>query len=603
MNLWSKAARGSDFQPTTFVRLYKRFRGHLAAHRTTLLFAGLCMAGTALMEILQPWPIKIIFDGLLIPQTDPQTLPNRIKDALGNDNLFLAVASLSILVIAAIGGLFAYGQTYLISSVGHKVVASVRLELYSHIQRLSQNFHDASGSGDLLARLTGDVRLMRDVLVSALIRSTTRCLVVFGTLVIMALMDWRLTLVALVIVPLLVLTMAHWGVKIRGAARKQRKKEGNIANVMAESLSAIKVIRAYAREDYEHERFAIENSASTDMELKAARLEGYLNRLVQVILALGTCVVIWYGVLRVRAGALSPGDLIVFSAYLTGLYKPIRRLAAQTARLSKATVSGERILAILDQDPEIKEHQNAVPAPQFKGRIEFDNVRFAYVLGKDVLTAANLRIRPGEKVALFSESGSGKSTIAHLVLRFYDPQSGYVRIDGRDIRQYTLASLREQISILLQDSILFNATVRDNIAYGKLDATEDEIVAAAKAANAQDFITRLPAGYETIVGERGATLSGGERQRIAIARAMIREAPIVILDEPMTGLDAVNEQSVKEALLRLMASRTCILITHDPAMARLADRILTIRNGTLEELDKRELLAIDATLPFEIGDA
>lgn len=602
MNPLPRAVKGSEFRPTAFLGLYRRFHGHLVGQRTTLVFASLCMAGASLMEILQPWPIKIIFDGLLIPQSDPQALPNRIKDALGSDNLLLAVASLSILVMTAIGGILAYGQAYLISNVGYKVVASVRLELYSHIQKLSQTFYDASGSGDLLARLTNDVRLMRDLLVSTLIHSTARFLVVFGSLVIMALMDWRLTLVALVIMPLLTMTTAHWGAKIKDAAYKQRKKESKIANVMAESLSTVKAIRAYAREDYEHERFARENSASTDTELKAAQLEAYLNRLLQLILALGTCAVLWYGVLRVRAGALSPGDLIVFSAYLTGLYKPFRKLAAQTARVSKAMVCGQRILAILDQDPEIKDHPDAIPAPPFKGRIEFDNVHFAYLPGKDVLAGANFRIKPGERLVLLSESGSGKSTIAHLVLRFYDPQSGSVRIDGHDIRRFKLASLREQISILLQDSILFNTTARDNIAYGKLDASEDEIIAAAKAANAHDFIKRLPAGYDTLLGERGATLSGGERQRIAIARVMVRDAPIVILDEPMASLDLGNEQSVKEAFLSLMANRTCILITHDPAMARPAHRILSIRNGRLEELDKRELLNIDATRSYEIGN-
>jgi ATP-binding cassette subfamily B protein len=544
--------------------------------------AAACMTGAAALEVLQPWPLKVIFDAVLIPQKHPGPVAAAMKDSLGDGQLLLAVSALSILAIAAVGGLFAYGQAYLVSAVGQKLVAAVRFDLYSHLHRLSLSLHEASGTGDLLARLTVDVRTLRQLLVSSLVYWVSRGLVLIGTLTVMALMDWRLTLAAVSVAPLLAVGSARVGTAIKGAVRGPRNKESTIAHLMSKSISPLNAVQAYARAGFAKERSARQSATSSKTELAASRLRGQSDRLVQVVLALGTCAVMWYGVMRVRAGALTPGDLLVFTAYLPGLYTPIRRLAARTAQISKATVCGERILAILDTEPEIKDRPEAVDAPRLAGRIEFDNVHFAYVPGLDVLKGAKLTIWSGERVAFFSESGSGKTTIAHLLLRFYDPQSGQVKIDGRDIRDYKLASLREQISLLPQESILFNTTIRENIAYGKLDASEQEIVAAATAANAHEFIVALPDGYDTVVGERGATLSGGQRQHIAIARATIREAPIVILDEPLVGLDAVNERSLRQALQRLLAVRTCILITHDPATAQLADRVVTIRNGRLQ---------------------
>jgi ABC-type multidrug transport system fused ATPase/permease subunit len=537
------------------------------------------MLGTTAMGILKPWPLKFIFDGVLIPQSEPGTAADYALVLTGGPDLLLAVTALSILAIAILSGLFGYGQTYLLSSAGQRVIASIRLQLYRHIQRLSHSFHDERSFGDILARLGSDVRAMQDLLIKVVIDVSAKLLMIVGMIVIMCLMDWQLTLVSLCVLPMLVFATGRLRPEIKGAVKRQRRKKSHITQVMNERISAIKVVQAFAREAHEEERFSRQNRGIARAGIATARLQAHLNRVVQVITAFGTCAVVWFGVSRVQAGLLTPGDLLVFTAYLSGFYRPIRKLASLTNKIIESTVCGERILSILDIDPEIKDSPDAVVAPGFRGEMEFDKVDFAYHQSMPVLKGVSFRLSPGETVVLAGESGSGKSTIASLLLRFYDPTKGSVRIDGIEVDRYTLASLREQISVVPQDTILFSASVRENIAYGKLDASMEEIVAAAKAANAHDFVEALPEGYDTGLGQKGATLSGGQRQRIAIARAIVRDAPIVILDEPMAGLDIENEAKVLEALVHLMSNKTCLLIAHDPWLVPSADRVLTLRDG------------------------
>jgi ABC-type multidrug transport system fused ATPase/permease subunit len=479
------------------------------------------------------------------------------------------------------------------------VIATIRQKLYSHIQRLSHSFHDTRQSGDLFTRLTGDINMMRDLLVNAAIYTSDRTLVVIGMIAIMLWMDWRLTLVALAILPLLGLTVQRSSEQIRGASHKQRQRESRLANVMTEKLSAISVVQAFAREAYEDELFSRRNKGSVRAGLRATKLEAKLNLRVQVILGLGTAAVLSIGVTHVQAAALTPGDLLVFTAYLAMLYKPIRRLAGLTSRVAKATVCAERIAAILATEPEIKDAKTAMLAPRFRGEIVFEDVAFGYTSKLPVLQRTHFRIAPGERVVVLGESGSGKTTIASLLLRFYDPTRGRVLIDGRDIREYTIASLRAQIAVVLQESVLFHTTIRDNIAYGKLDASQHEIEAAARAANIHDFILSLPDGYDALVGERGATLSGGQQQRLAIARATIQDAPIVILDEPLAGLDVANQAKVRAALERLTADRTCLTITHQLELATYADRVLQVVDGTVLEVDPKSTPG--AALRFAAG--
>ena len=572
-------SRRRKLDPGALRRLFRRMGPHLAKHRRKLWLAVLAVIGASVMEIARPWPLKVIFDGLLMPDMAADPLVTSLLEATGGGHALLAVSALTMLAIAVFGGICAYAQAVLIAGVGQQVVAAVRFDLYRHIQRLSHSFHDQASTGDLLARLTGDVRLMRDLLVNSVIYVAARSLVVIITLAVMLWMDWRLTLASVAVLPLMALTSARFGHRIKDAARRQRRKEGKIATAVGEGVSAISVVKGFAREAYEEARFAKQNNASAAAELRATRLEAHMDRLVQVLLATGTAIVAWYGVTRVWAGAVTPGDLLVFTAYLASLYKPVRKLAAMTGRVAKATASGERLLEILDLEPDIREAADAVGIPRAAGRIRFEAVRFAYAEGGSALGNADFEIAPGEQVALIGPSGAGKSTIGRLALRFYDPLEGRILLDGRDIRGLTLDSLREQFAVVLQESVLFATTVRDNIAYGRLDASDEEIEAAARAAQAHGFIEALPEGYDTVLGERGATLSGGQRQRIAIARAILRDAPVLILDEPLTGLDPASAEAVSAALAHAGEGRTVILTTHDLTATPFIDRVLEVRDG------------------------
>ena len=562
-------------------RLYRLFSPHLHPHRRRMVAAWACMLGATLAYLAQPWPLKVIFDYVLLGSAGERPEP---LSGLSTEEL-VAWSAGAVLLIAVIRGAFGYGQAYLTASVGQRVVASVRKQLFGHIQRLSQSFHDEQHSGDLLLRLTGDIHLLRDLLVNAVLLVTERLLVMIAVAGLMLWMDWRLGLVALTVIPVLALVSFRTSSKLREATRKQRRKESHTANILSETLAALPMIQAYAREEWEDRRFERQHRASLKAGLKATRLEANMTRMVEVILAAGTACVLWYGVQRVRAGALTPGDLLVFTAYLSTLYKPIRKLANLTSRLAKSAVCGERLLAILETKPEITDRPGASPAPPLRGDIRFESVCFAYRNGRRILDGASFHIPAGRTVALIGPSGAGKSTVARLLLRFYDPQEGCIRIDGKDIRDYTLASLRGQFSIVLQQPHLFALSIRDNIAYGKLDATDEEVERAARLACAHEFIENLPEGYDTLLAEGGSSLSAGQRQRIAIARAILRDTPMVILDEPMTGLDAESEAQVQAALDRLCQGRTCLLITHDLAAAARCDLVLRMAsNGRVEQV-------------------
>ena len=572
-------------QTDVLKRLFRRMGPHLKAHRRKLVLAFLAMFGVAFAEIMRPWPIKIIFDGILIPQENPDPVTAWLVGIFGSGDGLLAVTALAILGIALLSGAMGFAQAYLIAAVGQKVVAQIRLDLYRHIHRLSHSYHDTASSGDIIARLTGDVRLMRDLLIDAVVFFASRILVVVLIIAVMAWMDWRLTLVALTILPALWFVTHYFGKRIKSAARKQRRKEGKIAVVMTEGISAINVVKGFAREAYEEQRFAKQNNSSAEAGVVTTRLAANMDRVTQVLLALGTAAVLWYGVTRVRGGSISPGDLLVFAAYLTTLYKPVRKMAAMTARVAKASASGERLLEIFDLHPEVAERADAIPfktRPQ--GRVSFERVTFNYPDLPPVLDGSDLQLSPGEVTAIIGASGTGKSTTGRLLMRFYDPQQGAIYIDGEDIRNLTLDSLRSNISVVLQDSVLFGTSVRDNIAYGRLDATDDEIVAAAVAAEADTFIRSLPDGYDSVLGERGESLSGGQRQRIAIARAMVRNAPILILDEPLTGLDPITARSLLAGLRRATRGRTTLLVAHDRLTLSLANHVLRLDKGKLVQL-------------------
>jgi ATP-binding cassette subfamily B protein len=495
----------------------------------------------------------------------------------------LALSALAIVVLTALRTLADYANTIGFALVGNRVLTQVRNELYRHLQGLSLSFHTKARSGDLILRVMSDVNMVKDVAVTAALPLLASGLIFVGMVGVMFWLQWKLALVALAFLPLLWFWTFRLGRRIQQAARKQRKRESAMAASAAEAIGAIKIVQTLCLEGVFADSFLRRNKKSMKEDVKGARLSAALGRTAGFLIATSTALVLWYGAHLVISGELSPGDLVVFLAYLKMAYRPIQEFAKYTARLAKASAAGERVLDLLDRTPEVRDLPGAVPAPPLTGAVCFDGVSFAYEAGRPVLDGIDFSVNPGEHVALVGPSGIGKSTIVSLMLRLYDPMQGRVLIDGRDLREYTLASLRSQISVVLQDTLLFAASVRDNIAYGAQNATNEEIEAAARLANAHEFIRALPAGYDTPLGERGATLSAGQRQRIAIARAAVRRSPILILDEPATGLDEENQRAVLEALERLAEGRTTFSITHDLQHAARADLILYLEHGRVFE--------------------
>jgi ABC-type multidrug transport system fused ATPase/permease subunit len=563
-----------------------RFRAELLKHWQTLAGAFLFSLAFAAVRLAEPWPLKFIFDNVLadMPLDTPVAW---IDDTLGGNRTgILVAATVAILVLGLLRGITAYYQKVMTSVVGQQVVLTMRQQLFAHMQRLSLSFHTRNPSGELLSRLTGDINQLRQSVVASMVAFFSNAVVLVGFLLIMFLMEWRLALLALFVVPVLFGLLTVYAGRIRKATRRQRRHEGKLAARLQEGLAGIHLVQMFAREDEEDERLRSMNRQSFKSGLKADRLGAQLNRTVELVLAAATAAVLFYGALQVIAGRLTPGELIVFVAYMQGFYRPIRQLSRTTQRASKAASSLERITNVLDQVTEVPDGPDT--APRFTGEIRFTDVDFAYQSSMPVLRDVDLLVEAGQTAALVGPTGAGKSSLLALIPRLYDPIRGAVLIDGRDIRQFTLKSLREQISIVPQEGMLFAASVRENIAYGKPDASDVEIEAAARAALIHDFVETLPGGYESVLGERGVTLSGGQRQRLAIARAIVRDAPIVLLDEPTTGLDSISERLVMEALDRLQKGRTVLVIAHRLSTVRRAEVIFVVEEGRVVERGTHE---------------
>jgi len=538
-------------------------------------------------SLLDPWPVKVVVDDVLKSRPTAGWLNHWIHLTVGDDKLaILKLAAIAALCIACLGALASYAEKYLTTSVGQWVMHDLRKMLYSHIQRLSLNYHDNKQTGDLISRATTDIDAIQSFITSGLLGALVDCLTLVGMVGVMLYTNWRFTLIALSVAPPLFAVVYSYTRRIKKASREVRKKEGEIVSVLQETLSSIRVIRAFAREDYEQRRLEEESLESVEISLHARSIKAKLAPLVEVLVAVGTSLVLWFGGRMILAGTLDTGSLILFIMYIGKMYKPMQDLSKMTDAYSKAAIGYERIREILETEGEVKDLPGARRAPALKGGIEFDRVSFGYGENAAVLNDVSFKIQPGQMAALVGPTGAGKSTISALIPRFYDPIRGTVRVDGHDVRKFLQKSLRQQISFVLQDSVLFHGSIWYNIAYGKPEASRAEILKAAEMANASEFIERLPEGYDTIVGERGVTLSGGQRQRIAIARAVIRNTPILILDEPSSGLDAVSEKLVFEALDRLMAGKTSIVIAHRLSTIRRADIIFVIQDGTIVERGK-----------------
>jgi subfamily B ATP-binding cassette protein MsbA len=571
----------------------KPWKTLLRPHAKILAFAFLAVIGETVADLLQPWTLKIVLDGVL--RSKPMQgygWMNRLVLAIaGTDRLaILKFAAIAALVIAVAGAVCSYTEKYLTTSVGQWVMHDLRMSLYAHVQRLSLSYHDNKQTGDLISRVTTDIDAVQTFVASGVLSAVIDILTLAGMIGVMLFANWRFTLIALSVAPPLFVVVYSYTRRIKKASREVRKKEGEIVSTIQEVLTSIRVVKAFAREDYEQRRLEEESLESVEIALRARGLKAKLSPIVEIIVAIGTSVVLWFGARMVLAGDLGAGTLIVFILYLGKMYKPMQDLSKMTDSYSKASVGYERILEVLETHRDVADLPGARPVPTLKGLIEFQDVQFHYEAGTPILHDVTLRIEPGQTAALVGPTGAGKTTVVSLIPRFYDPVSGVVKLDGADVRRFTQKSLRQNISFVLQETVLFHGPIWSNISYGKPNASRREIYRAAELANAHEFIEKLPQGYNTMVGERGVTLSGGQRQRVAIARAVIRNSPILILDEPSSGLDAASEKLVFDALDRLMEGRTSIVIAHRLSTIQNADVIFVVDDGTILERGTHEEL-------------
>jgi ATP-binding cassette, subfamily B, bacterial len=582
----------------------------LRPHYKILLLGLVAVVGEGIANLLQPWPLKIVLDNVLKSREIHGWLNSLIVSTVGTDKLgALRFAAVAVLVIAVVDAICSYTEKYVTTSVGQWVMHDLRLMLYHRIQRLSLSYHDQKQTGDLLSRVTSDIDAIQSFITSGLLTALINGITLVGMVCVMFYVNWHFTLIALSVAPPLFAVVFSYTRRIKKASREVRKKEGEIVSVISEVLSSIRVVKAFAREDYEERRLEEQSLEGVEIALRARSLKAKLAPIVDIIVAIGTAMVLWFGARMALNGSLSAGSLILFIWYLGKMYKPMQELSKMTDAYSKASVGYERIKEVVDTKREVKDLPGAQRAPRFKGDIEFDHVNFSYTPDVPTLKDVSFKIEAGQVAALGGPTGAGKTSIIGLIPRFYDPASGVVKIDGTDVRQFRQKTLRQQISLVMQETLLFHGPIWSNIAYGKPTASRGEILRAADLANAHEFIEKMPEGYDTIVGERGVTLSGGQRQRIAIARAIIRDTPILILDEPSSGLDAASEKLVFEALDRLMENRTTIVIAHRLATIRRANIIFTVEDGAIVERGTHEellkaggLYASLYELQFQQGD-
>jgi len=571
----------------------RHFLPLLRPFRKQLFLAVSAMVLDAAISVFRPWPLKVVIDGVLSHKPSRVPLLRAWLDTapLSRTELLYGACAATLL-IAIITGFLTYYITWAMGDLAQHFVFAMRRDLFAHLQRLSLRFHDHQRTGDLTTRLTSDTQAIQEMIANGItVLGTNGCLLA-GMLVVMFWLNWRFALVSLSVAPLLFWTVFRYKRRIKAASRRARASTGQLASLAQETLASIRIVQGLSQEEQQDERFQERSESHHQANLDVVRYQARVVPLVDVFAAIGITIVMWYGATRVLAGELTTGDVVLFFAYITSLYNPMKGLARSSYLFSKASVGAERISEVMSVRSEVTDREGALAVSRLKGDIEFRNVAFAYETGQIVLSHINLTIAAGEKVAIVGATGAGKSTLASLIPRFYDPSEGQVRIDGQDIRNYSLQSLREQISLVLQESLLFSGTIRDNIAFARPGASDKEIAAVAATANANEFIQWLPEGYETLVAERGTTLSGGQKQRIAIARAILRDAPILILDEPTSGLDAVSERTVMEALERAVVGRTTLIIAHRLTTVRLADRIVVLERGRIvEEGTHTELVA------------
>jgi len=552
--------------------------------------ALLFLAATAL-GLLQPWPLKLVVDSVLGPIPAPGPLASQPPVTL------LAILCFAIVLLQLVVGALTTLSTNLLVGLGLRLVFKLRCILFEHVQKLSLAFHDTTSVGDSLYRVTWDSYAPQALVNSAIIPALSASLTLAGIGAVMLTRDWALTMAAAAVAVPLFLLIRRLDRPLTAHSLELRARESDVSTRVQETLSSIRAVQAFGREAYEHARFQHQARQSLRASLRLTVLQTASQAVVGLLMAVGTAAVVWIATRRALDGRLTAGDVVLLVGYVVMLYKPLETLASIAVAVQGGMAGSRRVFAVLDATPDIADAPDAVALPRrAAGQIVLERVWFAYRGGEPVLRDVSLAIRPGQALALVGGSGAGKSTLASLLLRFYDPTAGRILLDGQDVRRLTLRSLREQVAVVLQEPVLFAASIRENIAYGRPEASREEIEAAARAAGAHEFVTALPQGYDTRIGERGTTLSGGQRQRLAIARAFVKDAPVLVLDEPTSALDAETERALVDVLERLMKHRTTMIIAHRLSTIRGADRIAVLSDGALVETGTHaELLARSAT--------
>ena len=566
----------------------------LKPYRSSLVIILAAMLVQTAMSVATPWPLKIILDNVVGEHKLPPWLDDFLRPFMtsGAKMQIAAAAAIATILIALLGAAASYFANYYTTSVGQWVANDLRLRTYHHLQQLSLNYYNTHEMGTLLSTITADVQTIQNFASSSTLGILVDMFTIVAMLVIMFWLNWDFTMIAVGVTPFMLLMVSRFKKAVKKATREVRKQQSNVVAVVQQGLESMRVVKAFGRQDLEQEELSEVSKATVEAALKARRVKALLSPIVTVTVSLCSAFVLWRSSSLILKGTMTAGALTVFLSYLAKFFKPVQDLATMTNTIAQTAVGVERVRAILEANDMIEERGDAREPQPLKGEIKFENVAFAYNKDAPVLTDVNFEIKAGQMVGVVGPTGGGKSTIVSLIPRFYDPSAGKVSVDGVDIRDYKIHGLRNQIAYVLQETVLFRGTVAENIAYGRGSATRDEIVEAAKLANADEFIAKMPQGYDTMVGDRGDTLSGGQRQRIGIARALIRNNPILILDEPTAALDTESEQLVMEALERLMKGRTVITIAHRLSTIRNSDKIVVLKGGVVaEEGTHDELMA------------
>ena len=557
---------------------YIRLMKYIRPYTKQLAAAVACIVLAAGANLYMPWIIKDMIDKVLMER----------------DMAMLNLIAGGIIVVFFFRGVFYYGQSYLVSFVGQRVVIDIREALFEKFQRMSLAYFDRHQTGEIMSYVTNDVQALQNALVEKLIEFVTEASILIGSIVLMFYLDWKLTLITLITVPLVGQAMKIFGRKLKKSGTVIQERLADINSLLQESIAAVRVVKSFVRERYEIERFHRQNELNFQAEMKNVQLSSLLTPTVEFLAAITVTIILWIGGYEVVQGEITAGSLVAFLTYAVNLANPVKRIGRIYGAMQRAMAAADRVFDVIDMEETIHDREGAVPLPEIEGRVAVKDVSFSYKEGAPALSHVSLEASPGQLVAFVGPSGAGKSTIANLIPRFYEVNEGVIEIDGHDVRDVTLDSLREQIGIVPQETMLFSSSVRENIRYGRLDATDEEIEEAARAANAEEFILQLPEGYETKIGERGLNLSGGQRQRIAIARAILKNPRILILDEATSALDTESEKIVQAALDKLMVGRTSFAIAHRLSTIFNADCIYVIDGGCIvEQGTHAELLAAD----------